>query len=508
MPGEILRSTRGPYSTLEVSYPDPQDKTVVPVANEKIPDTSRDGNISNGTNSHLHSSDDQNGMEAVQENDTKGLPGYKRPRCGLSPLTFWALAVILNLVVLGAIGGGIAAAVLRRDYKSENANINSIPDPADGAGPPPQSQLSAVNWTDASNKDHKTVFYQRDGKLWLSQWDAGSVNWTHLDIESRLSPPAAGKEAVALNPRTNTPLASVVAPAAADGGGGGHPVIYLYYLDAGNTIRDIRTTGDGTASNAITWAPGDLWSKTAAPLTATANTGLAALAHYCATGCLNQNLVVFQDRGSLFWADGRNWSNATRNLSALSATSLAMFPAPFRDASSGKQDDSRRTQARLMYHRDGRIDEYIFNDKVAFGWNPGTTGIIGNVPNTQRSPGLAAAAAIDNARGLVLALRADGVGNLTSSYLPATGLWNANQPKIPKHRNLVTSFDADENGGGSSSSTAGATENRPGGEPPLAAIALTSDYLLYTLSGDNTHIRQWSWSDAGTDTFRFTERVL
>ncbi|KAK6834878.1 hypothetical protein PG987_009572 [Apiospora arundinis] len=438
MPRDTPRRERDPYSTLEVSYPDPQDKTVVPVANEKIPDTSQDCNISNCTNGHAHSSNDQNGLEAVQENDTKGIPIYKRPRCGLSPLTFWALVVILNLLVLGAIGGGIAAAVLRRDYKSENANINSIPDPADGAGPPPQSQLSAVNWTDASNKDHKTVFYQRDGKLWLSQWDAGSVNWTHLDIESRLSPPAAREKSVALNPRTNTPLASVVAPAAPDG-----------------AERAILSTG-----------------------------------------------------GSLFWADGRNWSNATRILSALSATSLAMFSAPFRDASSGKQDDSRRTQARHMYHRDRRIDEYIFNDKVAFGWNPGTTGIIGNVPNTQRSPGLAAAAAIDNARGLVLALRADGVGNLTSSYLPATGLWDANQPKIPKHRNLVTSFDADENGGAvvvvlpgpPRTDQAESRRSRPSRSRPTICCTRCRGTIPASGSGPGP--------TPGRIHFRFTERVL
>ncbi|KAK8017527.1 hypothetical protein PG993_013853 [Apiospora rasikravindrae] len=382
--------------------------------------------------------------------------------------------------------GGIAAAVLRRDSKSLSKN-----------GP---SQLSAVNWTDSSNQQRKTVFYQRNGKLWLSQDDASSASWTDLDIESRLSPPAAGEEAVKLNPKKGTPLAAVVAPAPA----GGHDAIYLYYLDTANNIRDIRTTSSDDTSTS-TWTPGDLWKNVT--LSAAPNTNLAALAHYCPAGCLNQNMVVFQiTGGSLYWVDGRDWSNKSRIVSANAATTLTMYQSPRRNEGTRGMDLTQRTQARLYYHRDGRIDEFIFNEKGEFGWNNSTIGIFDNVPNARRSPGLAAAPAAVNVRGLVLALRyAKGGGNVTASYLPATGLWDANQPNIPPHRNLATSFDDDK-------SLGAVTENKPQGAP-LAALTLAPDGLLYALSlrndsSSSLSIRQYSVSDARPDTFRFSRRVL
>ncbi|KAK7966032.1 uncharacterized protein PG986_000309 [Apiospora aurea] len=449
MPGETIRSDQTPYSTLEVSYPDSQDKTVVPAPNEKIPNISHDGNQALGLDSS--GSNGQSSLEAVPEDDSKAPSRQKRTRCGLSPIVFWALIVAIILLVLGAVVGGIAAAVVRRDPKLPSEN-----------GP---SQLSAVNWTDSSNQQRKTVFYQRNGKLWLSQKDASSESWTDLDIESRLSPPATGGDAVKLNPKKGTPLAAVVAPAPA----GGHAAIYLYYLDTGNNIRDIRTTSsDDTATS--TWTPGDLWETVA--LSAAPNTDLTALAHYCPVGCLNQNMVVFQiTEGSLYWADGRNWSNRSRIVSANAATRLAMYPSLRKDESTGKMDPTRRSEARLYYHRDGRIDEFIFNEKEKFGWIPGTVGIFDKVPNAQRSPGLAAAPVAVNAQGLVLTLRhtEDG-GNVTASYLPATGRWDANRSKIPPHRNLATSFDDDESMGA-------VTENKPAGAP-LAAVALAPDGLL------------------------------
>ncbi|KAK8041333.1 hypothetical protein PG994_014340 [Apiospora phragmitis] len=222
IPGETSRSDPSPYSTLEVSYPDAQEKTVVPLANEKIPDTSNDSSPRTfGPNNG------QSSLEAVPEDtdDAESIARRKRTRCGLSPVTFWALVTALALLVLGAIGGSIAAA------------------------------------TDSWNQQRRTVFYQRNGKLWLSQSDVASAPWTDLDIESRLSPSAASEEAVVLKPKKGTPLAAIIAPGLEAGTSGeGSVVIYLYYLDSGNNIRDIHTTtttsSHDTASS--TWAPGDL----------------------------------------------------------------------------------------------------------------------------------------------------------------------------------------------------------------------------------------------------------
>ncbi|KAK8041331.1 hypothetical protein PG994_014338 [Apiospora phragmitis] len=128
----------------------------------------------------------------------------------------------------------------------------------------------------------------------------------------------------------------------------------------------------------------------------------------------------------------------------------------------------------------------------------GPVGIIEDVPNQQQSPGLAAAPVAVNARGLILAMRHAGGGrNVTASYLPATGRWGVTE-KIPPHRNLTTSFD-DETG---------AIADDGGPEEPLAALALMADGLLYALSRDTAHIRQYSVPDSRPDTFRFSGRVL
>ncbi|KAK8001977.1 hypothetical protein PG991_014199 [Apiospora marii] len=417
--------------------------------------------------------------------DTKDL------RCGLSPVAFWALAVALNVLALGAIGGGIAAAVLRRESTSENNATLPTPDPTD-EGTPSQSQLSAVNWADSSNQTHKAVFYQKSGNLWLSQNSEGSADWTALDIGSRFSPPAAGGETVVLNPKNRTPLASVVVPA---GAGGGSPVIYLYYLDAGNTVRDIRTTATAKGAPASPWVPGELWGKNST-LFATANTGLAALAHYCPEGCMNQNVVVFQKQGNVLSADGRDWSNISHIVAAVAGTPLSLFPSPVLTPDLDKYDYSRKPQARLFYQRDGPVHEAIFNDKSQYSWTGGALRVINN--NSHKQTRLATAVTTNNARGLILALDVDS-GNVTASYLPRTG-WDAKEI----HKGLATWFSGDGDGGSAYTTP---TQNRPSGDA-LAAIALTPDSSLYTLSRDRLHIREYAWSDSDTNKFDFIGTVL
>lgn len=78
-----------------------------------------------------------------------------------------------------------------------------------------------------------------------------------------------------------------------------------------------------------------------------------------------------------------------------------------------------------------------------------------------------------------------------------TGQWNV-APKDRVNRNLQTRF---QNEAGST------TENKPEG-PPLAAIALSPAGSLYTLSGDSSHINQYSWSNSGPERFSFSGPVL
>ncbi|KAK7932710.1 hypothetical protein PG985_003422 [Apiospora marii] len=372
----------------------------------------------------------------------------------MSSAAFRILVVVLALLVLGAIAGGIAGGVLHRESKS--SAISPTPTPSSGDRTPNSSQLSAVSWTDSSNKKHEVVFYQRDGKLWLNQNNDGSANWTGHNIESLLLPGTT----VPLNPKQDTPLAGVVARATED------PVVYLYYLDADNKIRDIRTT-DATSNM---WVTGELWNVTHS---AVPNTALAALAHYCPAGCLNQNIIAFQSNdlapGALWWASGRDWSKKAYLVSADPASGLGMFRTPQMDEISGKPDDKKMTQAR----------------------DPG--GIIENVPYAQR---LTVADTAGNALGLALALDRNS-GDIKASFLPMTGQWTV-APKDRANRNLKTRF---ENEAGST------TENKPDG-PPLTAIASSTAGSLYTLSGDSSHINQYSWSNSGPERFSFSGPVF
>lgn len=151
---------------------------------------------------------------------------------------------------------------------------------------------------------------------------------------------------------------------------GGSPLIYLYYVDTGNTVRDIRTTTAAKGVFASSWAPGELWGKNST-LSATANTGLAALAHYCSEGCMNQNVVVFQKQGNVLSADGRDWSKIIHIIAAVAGTSLSLFPSPVLTPDMNIYNYSLKPQARLFFHREGLIIEAIFNDVFEFTWTAG-----------------------------------------------------------------------------------------------------------------------------------------
>ena len=107
------------------------------------------------------------------------------------------------------------------------------------------------------------------------------------------------------------------------------------------------------------------------------------------------------------------------------------------------------------------------------------------MPSYERASVLTAAPAIT--LGLVMAL-SDG-GNIAVSYLSSAGSWN--------NSDLTATF-LDETG------------NITTSKPPtdVAAIALSQDFHLYTMTKDGSRILEYGWSAAKPDSFELTRTVL
>lgn len=285
-------------------------------------------------------------------------PTGNRRICGLRPVWFWTVTVLIVLLLIGAAAGGVAGGMMRRQSRTASpASESSSALPAELL----ESQLSAVNWTDSTGAQRKAVFYQRNGTLHTSH-NGGSDDttaWTELDIEGQF--PAGAVAAM-----NATPLAASVL-STANAGSDASFSLALYFIDTSNHIRDLVSTADDLG----TWAKGPLWNVSVA---AGAMSGLAAAAHVCNDGCLGDRIVVFQaSGGDLYSVHGPDWSDApTRIVGANIGTPLALTTAAYVNSSSGAVDwTAEQTQLRLYYHRDTNIDEFFFNDETPLVWNAG-----------------------------------------------------------------------------------------------------------------------------------------
>lgn len=285
-------------------------------------------------------------------------PAGSRRICGLRPVWFWTVAVLVVLLLIGATAGGVAGGMMRRQSQTPSPASQS------SSAPPAElqdSQLSAVNWTDSTGAQRKAVFHQRNGTLHVSRNGGGdgTAGWAELDIEAQFP--------------EGTVAATNATPLAASVVGGANANLdtsfsaALYFIDATNQIRDLVSTADDLS----TWTKGPMWNVSVA---ASAMSGLAAAAHICSEGCLGDRIVVFQvNSGDLYSVHGPDWSDApTRIVGANIGTPLALTPAPYVNTSSGAVEwTAEQTQLRLYYHRDASIDEFFFNDEEPLDWNPG-----------------------------------------------------------------------------------------------------------------------------------------
>lgn len=289
------------------------------------------------------------------------IPVDRRRICGLRPLWFWIVAVLVVMLLIGATAGAVVGGMMRRQTKG------SSPSPSTSSAATAEllgSQLSAVNWTDSTGIQRRAVFYQRNGTLHVSHNAAGedSKTWAELNIEAQLPAGAVG----AMNA---TPLAASFKSADASKDMSFSAVIY--YLDTENNVRDLVSMADDLS----TWSKGPLWDVTVA---ANPMSGLAAAAHMCTKGCLGDRIVVFQGSGGdLFSIHGPSWTEGpTRIVAANIGTPLALTQAAYVNGSNDEPPvewTAEQTQLRLYYHRAQNIDEYFFNDGTPLAWTPGKT---------------------------------------------------------------------------------------------------------------------------------------
>ncbi|KAK7909142.1 hypothetical protein PG985_015020 [Apiospora marii] len=390
-----------------------------------------------------------------------------RRRCGLSSGRFWGMAIGISFLLAAAVAGGIAGGLFGNRSQTEIPSVEAsgspdVPSPEVPVDHTPSSKLSAISWIGTSQSGCiccKALFYQENGRLLMSR-TVGS-GW----VQEEILPNTEGS--LTLNVKNGTPLASVYTY---QDSGGGVEDVTLFYLDSNNNIRDLVAA----SSDLSHWSKGRLWGVNVPTDT---DSNLAAIGHYCPY-CLNSRILVYQrDGGVLYSIHGKDLDIQTPIGKTNKGTPLAMFPGM--DVSSGT------AQLSLFFNRDGNTDESIFSHEGQLGWRSGEMNVI---PGHDQAAVLAAAPVFT--LGLVMAL-SDG-GKVTVSYLSASG-WS----KGGDYSNLTTTF-LDENGN--------VTTNKPRSD--VAAIALSQDFHLYTMTKDGSQILEYEWSNAKPDSFEFTRTVL
>ncbi|KAK8078800.1 hypothetical protein PG994_002607 [Apiospora phragmitis] len=334
----MSRNTGQFWSTLEV-YQKPessQEKIVRPDATEKITCNS----YASRTEGPRELSDHR---ASKISSDAEGQRSkLDQRRCGLSPRVFWVMVIGINILLTAVVARGIAGGLLGRRGQSERVVL----------GHATASRLSALNWIGSSEARCfrcTALFYQKSGLLLMSR----TVGDDWVEEIVRLNTP----ETQDLSVKNGTPLASVVISTRSGWEGNNtESGITLFYLDSNNHIRDLVAW----PTNVSLWSQGQFWDSN---VTAGDNSNLAVLGLDCSP-CSNRTLLVFQrDGGDLYSIAGDDIKVKHRIVGANLGTPLAMFPATVSNMSAG----IAQSQMHLFYHRDGQIDEFLFNNETKLG---------------------------------------------------------------------------------------------------------------------------------------------
>lgn len=185
---------------------------------------------------------------------------------GLRRRTFWILLAIGIFVIVGAaVGGGVGGALANKGGSSQPS------------GPPqilPNSNIAAVNYTDAQNVTHYRVYFQATtSNIFQSDYNNSTAAWTVSPIQ-----PSGNRSAI-------VPLNSTSLSAHVNLENNTNVDFHLFFIDSDNTIRELTSTLTDP-----TWVEGDF--KQPLPVV---NSSIASSGKQCQQ-CSTNNTVIFQSQ--------------------------------------------------------------------------------------------------------------------------------------------------------------------------------------------------------------------
>ncbi|KAI1329400.1 hypothetical protein F5Y16DRAFT_409121 [Xylariaceae sp. FL0255] len=217
------------------------------------------------------------------------------------PIKFsYALVLMSVLLILGAVGGGVAGGIVsRKSTNIPHMTVNQTLSP--NVNVLAASQLTACNWTDPNNFTHRFVFFQDPYNAIIARrWNSQNRTWATDNLTALVVASSGSSQLVPLDP--STPLASK-----ADS-----YQVHLFFLSSQNILSGYYVTNLSTLRHE--WQPAAIttYGNVAAPGSQLAS----AWARCCPLfrlSCINQSNLA---RSTLVAESGSVAQNS----------SLAMFP--------------------------------------------------------------------------------------------------------------------------------------------------------------------------------------
>lgn len=302
----------------------------------------------------------------------KALPPPRRKRiCGLAPRTFWILAGVGLLCVVGAVVGGTYGSISTRKNTTSNGDGSGNTGGASSSSSVSSSnatqtvlansQLAATNWTDSVGTAYHALFYQdAAGDLIFSLWTSVDKTWNASRIVDLV--PASSRASIQAQNATALAAAARGYPWTAwpwhlDYG------ISLFYLDSKDNIQQLMSTDPQGAS----WDVGTL-STSGRTYAANGDAQLAAWWDLCQSECDGEIWLFYQDDGQrIQFANSTDWTPEPYQLigsGVASGTGLAVT------AVANSVSGPINGPAVYYENSDKEMVEVYVDDYV---WNPGTS---------------------------------------------------------------------------------------------------------------------------------------
>ncbi|KAH8655835.1 hypothetical protein BX600DRAFT_470392 [Xylariales sp. PMI_506] len=300
-------------------------------------------------------------------------PQKRKGWCGLSLRATWLVAIAVVVILAAALGGGIGGGLAARNKSTSTQNDSSGTgsgsgsDPGSSTGnstsgttpeasnPLSGSYLTALNWTDSSSTQRRTVFYQYNESLFYSDFYTTNNSWVTVNVSDIF---AQNASLGALDIKAGTALA-VDSPSRQDIDylGSEYFSITLYYMSKDNYLQELVTRDESLG----VWTRGALSSV---GIKAASNTTLASVAYYCPNVgvswvCNDETSLFYQDPdGNVLLATGPGWSSGINQLGTANlGVSLAISPF----ASSSGKNVTDVSELRMLYVSSSNVELVIQN---------------------------------------------------------------------------------------------------------------------------------------------------